>query len=84
MIEYRVIESSDVECLRRLVEEALNENGWKLHGGVSATYVPEERFGNGEQRTPGGWFFYQAMTRTERGKDKAATARDRVGYPYAV
>lgn len=78
--EYLVIEADSTTDLKRLVEQSMNADGYKLHGGVSSSYVPPVVFPNGEERCPGGWVFHQSMVRGEGGRKHAYRVRNDPGY----
>lgn len=70
-LEYQVVGAESLEQLKKEVEVNMNDYGWKLHGGVSSTYVPPQMFPNGEVRCNDGWVFHQCMVRGEGGRKKA-------------
>lgn len=71
MLEYRVIECGGKDEFERAVNNALNEEGWKLHGGVSAVYVPTQHYADGTISSNDYWVFLQGLVRGDKGRLQA-------------
>lgn len=75
-LEYQVVEAFSTSELKKLVEKAMNQEGWKLHGGVSVTHMGTVSTGNWSAAER--WVLHQSMVRGNGGRAHA----EKVQSPY--